>query len=230
MGANLQGIPGSVEVSPATVDRDKLHLLRDRGLDRVSIGVQSFIDPEVLAAQRSQRVYQVETALNLMREAGFPTINIDLIYGLPGQTVDSLLQSIRVALQFQAEEIYLYPLYVRPLTGMGKSTKEWDDIRLECYREGRSLLISQGYTQVSMRMFQRPLAKEGLNLAAYHRHFATEAFLDFPELAELLRLGLADRDNQTLRFTEIGMERSDTIGPWLFSEQVGQLMQTYQGQ
>ncbi|NES23655.1 MAG: coproporphyrinogen III oxidase family protein [Symploca sp. SIO3E6] len=316
MGAKLSEIPGSVEVSPATVDRDKLHLLRDRGLDRVSIGVQSFIDSEVLAVQRSQRVYQVETALTLMREVGFPTINIDLIYGLPGQTVDSWLQSIRVALQFQPEEIYLYPLYVRPLTGMGKSSQEWDDIRLECYREGRSFLISQGYTQVSMRMFQITadrdsrsspnqagpiyccqadgmvglgcgarsytsslhysyeyavedqqvrqilkdfintpaqsfdyahygfqldaqesrrryillslLAQEGLNLVDYHCHFTTEAFLDFPELSELLQLGLADRDNQTLHLTEMGMERSDNIGSWLFSEQVRQLMQTYQ--
>ncbi|NEO29106.1 MAG: hypothetical protein F6K36_01320 [Symploca sp. SIO3C6] len=57
--------------------------------------------------------------------------------------------------------------------------------------------------------------------------FCTEAFFDFPELSELLELGLAQRDYQILRLTEIGIERSDTIGSWLFSEQVSQLMETY---
>ncbi|MBD0300859.1 MAG: STM4012 family radical SAM protein, partial [Tolypothrix sp. T3-bin4] len=155
MGASLQNIPVSVEMSPETADKDKLQLLRSRGVDRASIGVQSFIESEVLATGRRQTTAQVEAALTRMREAGFPTINIDLIYGLPGQSVDSWLYSIRAALRFQPKEIYLYPLYVRPLTGLGRSDKEWDDIRLACYREGRSLLLSSGYTQVSMRMFQR---------------------------------------------------------------------------
>ena len=58
-------------------------------------------------------------------------------------------------MRFEPEEIFLYPLYVRPLTGLGTSEKEWDDIRLNCYRQGRDFLISQGYTQKSMRMFQK---------------------------------------------------------------------------
>ncbi|OKH44773.1 coproporphyrinogen III oxidase [Calothrix sp. HK-06] len=155
MGANLQSIPISVEVSPETVTEDKLKLLRERGTDRISIGVQSFIESEVLATQRRQTTPQVEAALGRIREAGFPTLNIDLIYGLPEQTVETFLQSIHAALQFQPEEIYLYPLYVRPLTGLGRTDKEWDDIRLACYRTGRLLLLSEGYSQVSMRMFQR---------------------------------------------------------------------------
>lgn len=154
MGASLQHIPVSVEMSPETATKDKLKLLRDRGVDRASIGVQSFIESEVLATQRRQTTAQVEAALTRMREAGFPTINIDLIYGLPGQTEASWLQSIQAALRFQPEEIFLYPLYVRSLTGLGRSDKEWDDIRLACYRTGRSLLLSEGYEQVSMRMFR----------------------------------------------------------------------------
>jgi oxygen-independent coproporphyrinogen-3 oxidase len=152
MGADLQHIPGSVEMSPETVDKDKLKLLRSRGINRASIGVQSFIDAEVLAIHRRQKATQVEATLTLMREAGFPTINIDLMYGLPGQTVDSWVRSLRAALRFHPEEIYLYPLYVRPLTGL--TNREWDDIRLACYREGRDFLLSEGYTQVSMRMFR----------------------------------------------------------------------------
>ena len=342
MGANLQNIPVSVEMSPETADKDKLELLRSRGVDRASIGVQSFIESEVLATGRRQTTAQVEAALNRMREVGFPTINIDLIYGLPGQTVDSWLYSIRATLRFQPEEIYLYPLYVRPLTGLGRSDKEWDDVRLACYREGRSLLLSSGYTQVSMRMFQRggegdkedkeddlgtrgqggqekisplsppsslspplPLSPspvyccqadgmvglgcgarsytdtlhysndyavgsreirdilqayiqtpddafeyanygfqldaeerrrryillslfsdKGLNLADYQNQFGTDV-IAFPELSQLLSLNLATQEKQILRLTEVGIEKSDVIGAWLFSEKVNQLMQTY---
>jgi oxygen-independent coproporphyrinogen-3 oxidase len=109
MGARLLEIPGSVEVSPETVNREKLKLLRDRGITRVSIGIQSFIDAEVLAVQRRQNSSQVKAALTLMAEANFPIINIDLIYGLPGQTVESWVRSLREALQFQPQELYLYP-------------------------------------------------------------------------------------------------------------------------
>jgi len=97
MGAQLLDIPSSVEVSPETVDRDKLKLLRDRGITRLSIGIQSFIDAEVVAVQRRQDVTQVKAALNLMAEANFTTINIDLMYGLPGQTVATWLRSLQEA-------------------------------------------------------------------------------------------------------------------------------------
>jgi oxygen-independent coproporphyrinogen-3 oxidase len=158
MGADLGRIPGSVEVSPGTVDAEKLGLLRSRGLDRVSIGVESFDEAEAAAVYRPQQASVVERALGLIREASFPTLNIDLIYGLPGQTVASWLASVARALRFAPEELYLYPLYVRPLTGLGRRGGEWDDLRLTCYREARALLIGEGYAQESMRMFRAPHA------------------------------------------------------------------------
>jgi oxygen-independent coproporphyrinogen-3 oxidase len=154
MGAELSSIPVSVEVSPETVDRAKLELLRRRGVDRISIGVQSFFEDETSQVGRPQRRATLDRALDLIREAGFPTLNIDLIYGLPGQTVARWLESLRAALQYAPQELYLYPLYVRPLTGLGKSTRHWDDVRPACYDEGVALLRSLGYTQQSMRMFQ----------------------------------------------------------------------------
>ncbi|MFN6461002.1 MAG: STM4012 family radical SAM protein [Nostoc sp. DedVER02] len=314
MGAKLQEIPISVEVSPETATEDKLKLLRSHAVDRVSIGVQSFIDSEVLATQRRQSTTQVETTLTRIKDIGFPTLNIDLIYGLPGQTVNTWLQSIQATLRFQPEEIYLYPLYVRSLTGLGRTDREWDDIRLACYREGRSVLLSEGYTQVSMRMFRRLeegqgsnlsrspiyccqadgmiglgcgarsytntlhysneyavgakgiseilqayiqtadesfdyahygfqlnaeeqrrryillslLSDEGLNCASYRQQFGSEVYADFPEFSELIALNLAIKDEDILQLTEFGIERSDTIGAWLFSEKVQELMQDYE--
>jgi oxygen-independent coproporphyrinogen-3 oxidase len=153
-GCDLAGVPASCETSPYTADQAKLQLLRDRGIDRISIGVQSFVEAEAGAVGRSQKTNNVEQALERIREIGFPVLNIDLMYGLPGQTVKSWLASLECALRIAPEELYLYPLYVRPLTGMGRQSREWDDIRLACYREGTLLLSSLGYEQVSMRMFR----------------------------------------------------------------------------
>jgi oxygen-independent coproporphyrinogen III oxidase len=154
-GVDPQNIPVSVETSPLTAEAGKLRLLRERGVDRISIGVQSFIETEVKAVGRSQKTDVVEQTLDRIRGVGFATLNIDLIYGLPGQTVGSWLESLRCALQFEPEELYLYPLYVRPLTGLGRrGQKAEDDLRMACYRAGRELLLKSGYRQVSMRMFQ----------------------------------------------------------------------------
>jgi oxygen-independent coproporphyrinogen-3 oxidase len=147
-------VPTSVETSPATAEKAKLALLRDRGVTRVSIGVQSFVEAETSAVGRPQRRADVDTALERIRAAGFPVLNVDLIYGLPGQTVATWLDSVRAALRYRPEELYLYPLYVRPQTGLGRSRRSWEDQRLACYREAVALLHDEGYEQVSMRMFR----------------------------------------------------------------------------
>jgi oxygen-independent coproporphyrinogen-3 oxidase len=155
MSVNLHATPACVEASPDTLTPAKVELLKARGVDRVSIGVQSFIESEAANSGRPQSRRDVDNALSLLATANFPTINIDLIYGLPGQTVETWLYSLREALRYSPTELYLYPLYVRPLTGLGRSHKEWDDVRLACYRTARDVLLAEGYEQVSMRMFRR---------------------------------------------------------------------------
>lgn len=154
--AGLGAIPFGVETSPATATSDRLVLLRERGTTRVSIGVQSFLDDEARAAGRPQKRAAVESALERIRAVGFPTLNIDLIYGIGGQTPATWLHSLDAALAWRPEEMYLYPLYVRPLTGLGRRELDWDDQRIELYRLGRDHLRSNGYEQVSMRMFRLP--------------------------------------------------------------------------
>ncbi|MFP3989639.1 STM4012 family radical SAM protein [Streptomyces sp. E11-3] len=162
MGADLRAIPLSVEASPTTATADRLAVLAERGTTRLSLGVQSFIDAEARAAVRPQRRAEVEAALGRVRDARIPVLNIDLIYGIDGQTEDSWRTSLDAALAWQPEELYLYPLYVRPLTGLGRhrhgsalSDQDWDEQRLRLYRQGRDHLLARGYVQVSMRMFRR---------------------------------------------------------------------------
>jgi oxygen-independent coproporphyrinogen-3 oxidase len=150
-----QSIPTSIEVSPKTATEDRLQVIRERGVERVSIGVQSFRDEEAHAIGRPQRASEVRAALGRLR--AFPTLNIDLIYGQPGQTVKTWLESIRAALDYRPEELYLYPLYVRPGTGIGRHgtvKRGSDSLMRRLYCEGRDVLESAGYEQVSMRFFR----------------------------------------------------------------------------
>ncbi|ATW51736.1 STM4012 family radical SAM protein [Streptomyces peucetius] len=159
MGADLTAVPLSVETSPATATADRLAVLAERGTTRVSIGVQSFVDAEARAAVRPQRRADVEAALGRIRDAEIPVLNIDLIYGIDGQSERTWLSSLDAALGWEPEELYLYPLYVRPLTGLGRlgaaADAAWDEQRLRLYRTGRDHLLARGYEQVSMRMFRR---------------------------------------------------------------------------
>lgn len=154
LGADIPATPTSVEVSPATVTAEKLTLLRQRGVDRVSIGIQSFVETELGALHRRQEPAAALDALRAIRELRFPTLNIDLIYGIEGQTRESWGATLRAALEWAPEELYLYPLYVRPLTPLGQAGRAWDDERLRLYRAGRDLLLAAGYRQISMRMFR----------------------------------------------------------------------------
>lgn len=306
-GVDLARVPASIEVSPETLDRDKLSVLRARGVDRISMGVQSFVEAESRAAGRPQSTAQVEAGLDAIRSFGFPTLNVDLIYGLPGQTIESFLHSLRAALAFRPEELYLYPLYVRPLTGLGRSSRSWDDERLALYRAGRDFLGDAGYTQHSMRMFRAnhanaddgpvycvqddgmvglgvgarsytralhygtdyavgaaavrsvlddwiaktsfshaergfvldldeqhrrwvelTLLAEGVDRAAYRARFGTDVLADLPALQTLVDEDLARFDDARLELTDAGLERSDSIGPWLFSDAVRARMDDWQ--
>ncbi|MFE5965948.1 STM4012 family radical SAM protein [Streptomyces sp. NPDC056463] len=159
MGADLRAVPLSVETSPSTATADRLAVLAERGATRISIGVQSFVEAEARAAVRPQRRADVEAALARIRDTGVPVLNIDLIYGIDGQTVESWTRSLDAALAWAPEELYLYPLYVRPLTGLGRlspnADRDWDEQRLRLYRHGRDHLLARGYAQESMRMFRR---------------------------------------------------------------------------
>lgn len=159
MGADLRAVPLSVETSPGTATADRLAVLAQRGTTRISLGVQSFVAAEARAAVRPQHVGEVHAALERIRDTTIPVLNIDLIYGIDGQTEQTWRASLDAALTWRPEELYLYPLYVRPLTGLGRRPAEddaaWDARRLRLYALGRDHLLAHGYEQVSLRMFRR---------------------------------------------------------------------------
>lgn len=170
LGVDFSRIPAGVEVAPDTATPDRLRVLRSRGIDRISMGVQSFLATETKAALRPQQPPVVRAAIDGIREEGFPTLNLDLIYGLPLQTPATWIQTLDSALAFEPEELFLYPLYVRPGTGLGVQSKRRGDRvrkpgalplapqeeeRVDRYWDARTRLLASGFEQRSLRFFRR---------------------------------------------------------------------------
>lgn len=163
----LPEMPLSVEMSPETVSQEKLRLLWENGATRASMGVQSFVPSETRALGRPQDRAVAERALGLIKDAAFPVMNVDLIYGIDGQNAATWEESLNIALTFSPEEVYLYPLYVRPLTGLGRKGRSATAEQARLYRQGRDYLLSRGYEQVSMRLFRAQHLSSGPRVAEY---------------------------------------------------------------
>lgn len=102
----------SLEANPGTVTEIDLIKLKNGGVNRLSFGVQSFNDQELLSLGRCHNSHEAEEAINISRKVGFDNINLDLMYGLPGQGAGSWLQSLKTALAFYPEHLSLYQLTV----------------------------------------------------------------------------------------------------------------------
>lgn len=222
MSVDLTSLPVSVETSPATATPDRLAVLAERGVTRISMGIQSFIDAEAHAAGRPQKRSEVDRALAAIRAGTRADLNVDLIYGIERQTADTWRYSLDTALSWQPEEVYLYPLYVRPLTGLGRGTRSWDDHRLALYRQGRDRLRENGYRQVSMRMFRRADTPDstgpeyccqtdgmvGLGCGARSYTDGTHYSFDYAVGIGKVRAIIADyldRDTDDFRYAEVGI-------------------------
>jgi len=152
---NWQTANFSFEISPATITKEKLTLLRSRGVDRISMGVQSFSADDLKQLGRPQKNETVFASIDLIQAAEFPVFNLDLIYGMQGQTMDSWMQTVEKTIQISPEEIFLYPLYVRELTGLGRTGKSPISLRRQLYLAARDALATAGYEQLSMRLFRK---------------------------------------------------------------------------
>ncbi len=206
LGVDLKNTPGSFEISPDTINDEKLTFLSQHGVQRLSIGIQSFIEAEARSVGRVQPETVMEPLLEKISSYQFPVFNLDLIYGIPGQTVETWLASLQKAIQFQPTEIFLYPLYVRPLTSLFKKniSIQNQDIRSTLYRIGRDFLQTNGYAQDSMRLFRKQVAglREsseyscqedgmiglGTNARSYTTdvHYSTEYAVSKPNVAAII--------------------------------------------
>jgi oxygen-independent coproporphyrinogen III oxidase len=110
----------SMEVNPKTVDFMKMLSFKESGINRVSMGVQSFIDTELQRLGRMHNAQEAWDGVQIVRNSGVSNINIDLISGLPGQSVASWRWNLQSAIALNPEHLSLYQLSIEEETGLSK--------------------------------------------------------------------------------------------------------------
>lgn len=159
----------SVEAEPRSLlgplGAARLKVLRDTGVDRISLGVQSFDDAILARMGRNHSGRDARAAIEAIRKAGFPSLSIDLIYSYPGQTVDDWLGSLETALTDGVDAWHLYRLRIRPhgdVKGVIQNqfeagTEQFPDLETTYLQKAVGVAFSEehGYGQHFTRIFAR---------------------------------------------------------------------------
>lgn len=158
----------TIEVNPGTADVNKLKRLREAGFDRISFGVQSLQDKELRAIGRIHNAEEALIAIDMARTAGFRRISCDLIYGLPGQSLASLKDTICRLTKTGIEHMSVYGLIVEEGTPLerlvtsGRMVLPDEDIAADMYELVQRLLAEAGFERYEISNY----AKNG----QYSRH------------------------------------------------------------
>lgn len=152
----------TIEANPGTVDRDKLCLLRRLGVNRISFGVQAFQDRLLRAVGRIHTVRMAIEAIKDAKRAGFTNISIDLMYGLPGQTLADWRQSLLIAASLGVSHISAYGLTIEAgtpfasLQQAGRLSLPDEDVEEAMYELTPAFLAQVGYQRYEISNYCRP--------------------------------------------------------------------------
>ena len=165
----------TLETNPGTVSPEKAAAYRAAGVNRVSLGAQSFFDAELQAVGRIHSAVQIADSLEALSGAGFDNISLDLMLGLPRQSAESWLEALRSAASFQVRHISVYMLELdepSPLTTRvleGKLLLPGEDLVADLYTETIDFLGSQGWDQYEISNFARAGSVSKHNLKYWRR-------------------------------------------------------------
>lgn len=152
----------TIEVNPDDVTEEYIYNVKQCGVNRVSIGIQSFVDSELKAVNRRHNAQGAVEAVARIKRAGIDNISIDLIYGLPEQTIDTWRHSIDCAIGLGVNHISAYCLSyeegtaLTKLRDMGKIREADDDMCVMMYDELCSRLSTAGYDHYEISNFALP--------------------------------------------------------------------------
>ncbi len=152
----------TAEANPGTVDAARFTALRTMGFNRISIGAQSFHDDELRALGRVHSSGDIGRAVEAARRAGFLNLSLDLMYALPGQTLERWRESVRAALSFEPQHLSLYCLTIEPGTrfatlarrGLLRLPKE--DVQIAMQEEAEDLCAGAALTRYEISNYARP--------------------------------------------------------------------------
>lgn len=154
----------TIEVNPGDTQADRLEGFRTSGINRASLGVQSFLDHQLRATGRDHTADQSRAAVAALRAAGFDNVSLDLIAGLPNQTMDEWKYNLHQALALKPEHLSLYLLEVKEGTKLadqilsGKLPTPDDDLAAEMYETLLDMLEQDGFEAYEISNFARSRA------------------------------------------------------------------------
>ena len=151
----------SIEIDPRKVSRESVFKLGKLGFNRMSVGIQDF-DPKVQAAvNRIQTVEETRNVIEAAREAGFKSISVDLIYGLPHQSVESIKPTLETVLSLSPDRLALYhyahlPHIFKPQRRIDTNAVPSSEEKLDILQYAVKLLDERGYVFIGMDHFAKP--------------------------------------------------------------------------
>ncbi len=161
-GGGNEPIEFTCEANPSSADELKLDLLRSRGVNRLSLGAQSFDEGDLRVLERLHDPSHVSSAVTAARRAGFDNLNLDLIFAVPGQTLSSWLESLRRAIEIGPEHIACYSLMYEEGTALTRRLRLGqvqpcdEDLEADLYEAAVDVLRDAGYEQYEISNFARP--------------------------------------------------------------------------
>ncbi|MBY0579150.1 MAG: oxygen-independent coproporphyrinogen III oxidase [Burkholderiales bacterium] len=168
----------SIEIDPRKVNDETISLLADIGFNRISLGVQDF-DPEVqLAVNRIQSEEETLRVIRAARREGFKSVSIDLIYGLPRQSVQGFLKTLAKVIEAAPDRISIYnyahlPLVFKPQRRIEEKELPSPGEKLDILGQTIRLLTSAGFVYIGMDHFAKPSDELAIaqNQGKLHRNF-----------------------------------------------------------
>ena len=170
------------EANPGTVDQAHFTALRALGVNRLSMGVQSFDEAELKWLGRIHSAGEAEQAFDAAHAAGFTNINLDFIFGLPGQAPGALARTLERAVGLGPEHLSLYSLTVEAGTPLADSVRRGrvpapdDDLAADLYLASQDLLAAHGYAQYEISNWAKDASHQCRHNLVYWRD---EAYLGF---------------------------------------------------
>jgi oxygen-independent coproporphyrinogen-3 oxidase len=149
----------AVETNPADLDRSLLESIREMGINRINIGVQSFDDKVLDFLSRRHSAKQAISAIQASRKAGFENIGLDLIYGVPGQDINSWLITLKEAVAFSPEHLSCYQLTLAAKTPLGiryqagEFLMPGEELQYEIFVKTSEFLKDAGYIHYEVSNF-----------------------------------------------------------------------------
>ena len=166
----------TIEVNPEDITKAKLRRFKELGFNRISLGVQSFRDEELKFLGRRHDSEDSRRAFEMIREAGFKNVSIDLIHSLPGQSLSAWEYSLKMATGFRPEHISCYQLTIKEgtrfgkLFSSGKLREMAEDIQREIFIRTSNFLCNNGYRHYEVSNFSMGEGNESKHNSLYWEH------------------------------------------------------------